>query len=328
MTKTKVYLRELGLSKNIEITSTNKPIINKNVQEKWQNILDATAEIIDIPAALIMRVTQNHMEVFLKSSNPDNPYDAAGKDTLGHGLYCETVIGEDRALHISNALKDHKWMDNPDIKMNMIAYYGMPIKWKDGEVFGTICILDNKENTFKDKHIRLIELYKEAIETDLYNSELIQHLTNVARIDSLTNIPNRLSVFERLEEEFNLYQRNAQPFCLVIIDLSEFKTINDRYGHEQGDAVLKAVARILKNRLRLSDTYGRIGGDEFMMLLRNTDKKGAENVIVNLKETFQDEPILKKYSVDFTYGIAEMSKAITSPKMLYKKADKDMIKIR
>lgn len=328
MTKTKVYLRELGLSKNIEITSTNKPIISQNIQEKWQNILDATAEIIDVPAALIMRITQNHMEVFLKSSNPENPYDTAGKDTLGHGLYCETVIGENRALHIKNALKDHKWKDNPDVKLNMVAYYGMPIKWKDGEVFGTICVLDNKEHTFQDKHIRLIELYKEAIETDLYNFELIKHLTNVARIDSLTNISNRLSVFERLDEEFHLYQRNAQPFCLVIIDLSEFKDINDRYGHEQGDAVLKAVARVLKKRLRLSDTFGRIGGDEFMMVLRNTDEKGAENVIVNLKETFQEEPVLKKYEVDFTYGIAVMSKAITSPKMLYKKADKSMLKIR
>ncbi len=75
-----------------------------------------------------MRITKENMEVFLRSENIENPYPPDGKDQLGHGLYCETVIGDDSELSIDNSLHSKTWQDNPDVKLDMIAYYACRLK--------------------------------------------------------------------------------------------------------------------------------------------------------------------------------------------------------
>lgn len=105
--------------------------------------------------------------MFLRSSNDENPYPFDGKDQVGHGLYCETVIGENRELYIDNSLHSEVWQDNPDIKLGMIAYYGLPIKNPDGSFFGTICILDNKTMENSEKYRGLLDQFRSSIEADL-----------------------------------------------------------------------------------------------------------------------------------------------------------------
>ena len=114
---------------------------------KWQEIADLLANILKIPAALIMKTENEFMEVFISSKTEHNPYKVGDKEHW-HGLYCETVIKTQNKLYIPNALKDVKWDKNPDIKLGMIAYLGIPINFPDNQPFGTICVLDNKENEF------------------------------------------------------------------------------------------------------------------------------------------------------------------------------------
>jgi signal transduction histidine kinase len=144
----------------IEITITDTII------EKWQKIVDLMATIMDVPTALIMKVDHPYIQVYKASSNPENPYNPGDKEHLA-GLYCETVIKTKSKLLVPNALKDPEWKDNPDIDLGMISYLGMPLNWPNGEIFGTICILDKEENYYDNKTIDLLKQFREMAEMHL-----------------------------------------------------------------------------------------------------------------------------------------------------------------
>lgn len=133
---------------------------------KWQNIVDLLAKIIGIPSALIMKVENDYMEVFISSKSENNPYHTGDKEHW-NGLYCETVIKSQNKLKVANALKDEKWDKNPDIKLGMVSYFGFPLNFPNGEPFGTICVLDRKENTYSEEHEQLLMQFKSVVELDL-----------------------------------------------------------------------------------------------------------------------------------------------------------------
>lgn len=133
---------------------------------KWQDITDLLAEILSVPSALIMKTENEFMEVFVSSNSENNPYHA-GDNEKWYGLYCETVIKTQNKLLVTNALMDEKWNKNPDIKLGMISYLGVPINFPDNSPFGTLCILDNKENYYSSNHERLIQQFKRVLELDL-----------------------------------------------------------------------------------------------------------------------------------------------------------------
>lgn len=142
--------------------------VDKNTLEGWQQIVDLMAKILDVPAALIMRIVNEDIEVFARSQTEGNPYVVSEKEKLpGSGLYCEHVIRTQSPLHIPDARSDENWCRNPDMKLNMIAYHGHPIIAPGGEVFGTICVLDSKPRELESHHDRLIDCFRQHVEHDL-----------------------------------------------------------------------------------------------------------------------------------------------------------------
>ncbi|MBM9520805.1 GAF domain-containing protein [Desulforhopalus vacuolatus] len=142
--------------------------ISEEILGKWQNIVDILSELIHIPAALIMRLVQSDIEVFVSSKSENNPYQPGDHEHfLGSGLYCETVIKNNNKLLVPNALADDKWKNNPDIKLNMISYLGFPILLPDGKPFGTICVLDNKENRYSRTYENLLKNFRDIIQSEL-----------------------------------------------------------------------------------------------------------------------------------------------------------------
>ncbi len=183
-----VKVRTENASKEIRITNPEKPDIPKHITNQWQSILNLMAEILNVPAGLIMKLHSNKIEVFAKSINDSNPYKSGETCSLGEGLYCETVVGKQQTLIIVNAINDEIWKDNPDVKLNMVSYLGMPILWPDKEIFGTICVLDNKENSYCEKYIKLIKFFKRNIENDL--EVLLENTVVKEKYHSLvSNIP-------------------------------------------------------------------------------------------------------------------------------------------
>lgn len=149
-------------------TVPDGPGISEKVLRLWQDSLDGVAQITGLPAALVMRVVEEDIEVFLSSRSDGNPYKTEDKEhLLGSGLYCETVINKCDRLFVQDALSDPEWDENPDIKLNMISYLGFPLLMPDGEVFGTICVLDSQPIPLSEKVENLLKSVKAMIEAHL-----------------------------------------------------------------------------------------------------------------------------------------------------------------
>jgi GAF domain-containing protein len=170
------------------------PFSRKNlfgdVIEGWQNMLNLAAELMGVPAGLITRISGREIEVFLSSDSKGNPYHEGLKTKYpDSGFYCEWVAMHRQMMMLPDARMDPMWKDNEAIKLNMVSYMGMPIMRPDGEVFGTICFLDSKENKHNQTLIKLADQFKRMIELTLNaiftKEELIQR---ERLVDSLSRI--------------------------------------------------------------------------------------------------------------------------------------------
>ncbi|MFP4198205.1 MAG: PAS domain S-box protein, partial [Halanaerobium sp.] len=160
--------------KNFKSTKIKIP---EETLKRWQDIVDIIADLLEIPSALIIKTNPPYYEVFSASSTEDNPFKVGDRDNLT-GNYCEKVILKKEKLLVSNALKDKNWNNNPDLELGMISYLGFPIKWPDGDIFGTLCVLDSKENNYSIRIEKLLKEFSSLIETYLSliysNHELIE----------------------------------------------------------------------------------------------------------------------------------------------------------
>ena len=141
--------------------------------------------------------------------------------------------------------------------------------------------------------------------------------------DSLTGLYNHTHTLQLLEDARYRAQRDGQPLSFAMLDIDFFKKVNDNYGHPMGDRVIKSLALFLKQRLRKSDLIGRYGGEEFAVVMPNTDAKTAAHVLDEVRRRFAEihypaQP--QDLSCTFSAGIAELSSDLDS-KNLSKQAD-------
>jgi diguanylate cyclase (GGDEF)-like protein len=126
----------------------------------------------------------------------------------------------------------------------------------------------------------------------------------LARTDALTRIANRRAFFEAASLELERLRRHGRPLTVAYIDLDDFKVVNDRLGHAQGDALLVTVARTLRGATRAVDAVARLGGDEFGLILPETDAPMAEAILTRLRGTLLAETRLSGWSSGFSIGAA------------------------
>ena len=149
---------------------------------------------------------------------------------------------------------------------------------------------------------------------------LYQDLRDAALYDFLTTLLNRRAVQEKLDLQFNQFQRYYQPCTIILLDIDYFKRINDNYGHEKGDAVLQQIAAILKTNLRKTDTIGRWGGEEFLIILPNTSINEALTVAEKLRYEIANTQ-LQDLNCTISLGIAKLEKTDNSIEQVIKRTD-------
>ncbi len=159
--------------------------VNVSVLESWRSIVNTLAEFCDVPAVLIRRLNGRHMEVISASEPGDNPYQE-GHRALLNDLYCTLVVQQKKPVLISSILKETS-KTNKDTALGMVSYMGVPLLWPDGEVFGTMSLLDSKEHTYTPRFENLICKFKELAET-----QLAMLFKNMADRKSLEYILNNL----------------------------------------------------------------------------------------------------------------------------------------
>lgn len=128
--------------------------------------------------------------------------------------------------------------------------------------------------------------------------------------DSLTGLLNHTTIKDHLEREVARAKRQKTPLAYAMVDIDHFKQVNDTYGHPVGDRVIKSLSRLLKQRLRETDVVGRYGGEEFAVIMSNTDGHAAMKVLDEIREAFSRLNHMadgKEFSVTFSCGIAEVA---------------------
>ena len=150
---------------------------------------------------------------------------------------------------------------------------------------------------------------QDASATD-YLQGVINGLCELSLKDPLTGLSNRRHFKAVQERAIEVVARSGEPALLLMLDIDHFKKVNDTYGHPAGDRVIKSLSRMLKQRLRETDMVGRYGGEEFAVILSNTNGETAANVLDAIRKDFAQLRHLaegKEFSATFSCGIADVS---------------------
>lgn len=238
-----------------------KPDIPDEIREKWQQIINLIAKTVGVAAGLIIKADPPHMEVLLTSETPGNPYTQGERSDLNAGHYCEHVIRNRSELLLKDARKDPSWKRSPDIEMGMTYYLGFPLSWPDSEIFGTICILDGKNNPKGNAYRELILEFRQIIENDL--GSILEKARQNAHIEELRLYRDNLKEIlhestDELKKKSSLLEERLR-FEEMISDLSA-KFINlphDRIDHEIGLSLKQISAFFRVDRCAL---FGILAG--------------------------------------------------------------------
>ena len=149
-------------------------------------------------------------------------------------------------------------------------------------------------------------------------------LEKIAKTDPLTQLPNRRAIIEQINYEEARFSRNGEPFTIVIGDIDDFKHINDTYGHDAGDKILIKLSELINLTIRKQDICARWGGEEFLFLFPDTDKKGGKIISEKLRKKIEKEKIEYNgttLSITMTFGICTFSETTTTEECI-NRADK------
>ncbi len=163
-------------------------------------------------------------------------------------------------------------------------YAGVPLNTKDGHTVGTVCAIDRRPKSFTARDLGILHKLA-ALAMD--RIELLQS----AATDSLTEALTRRAFKLDSEQLISLALRHQHDLSCLVLDIDHFKTVNDTYGHAAGDAVLKTVAAICKTALRAGDLFGRIGGEEFAIVLPHVNREGAAAVADKIRTLIASQRI-------------------------------------
>lgn len=148
-----------------------------------------------------------------------------------------------------------------------------------------------------------------------------EHESALARVDLLTQLPNRRAFYERVGAEIMRAQRYRRPLTAISLDLDNFKSVNDRNGHDAGDRVLRTVAETLQENIRSTDITGRLGGDEFAILLPETGREAAGEITAKLQQQLLHNMQKGGWPVTVSFGVATFMAPPASIDDLMKQAD-------
>lgn len=197
--------------------------------------------------------------------------------------------------------------------------------------FGLVLIEHKNKNTFNEENLRLVTTICKTVSMAIENAELYANMQELATIDGLTAVYNRVYFHQKFESEFNLAKELGYDLTLVILDIDFFKKFNDTYGHLFGDVVLKSVAQTVKNNLRATDTVARFGGEEFVIILPRTTVQEAFEKVESLRHKIANNIVkdnLISASVTASFGIACFPETSANQTELIRDADNALYKAK
>jgi diguanylate cyclase (GGDEF)-like protein/putative nucleotidyltransferase with HDIG domain len=199
----------------------------------------------------------------------------------------------------------------------------LPLEFQN-ELLGVLTLESRRERAFPDQDVLMIKTLADQISIALHNAHEYQNALEEAITDGLTGLKTHRYFMEALELELRRSQRSGRPFSVIMMDLDQFKPVNDQHGHAQGDRVLSRVAKVLVDQGRKSSVLARYGGDEFSILMPDATVEEAHHAAERLRESIEGEPLLAKHHVTASFGIASYPEHGTTHKEILDVADSGM----
>lgn len=238
---------------------------------------------------------------------------------LGQGI-AGTVAATGEPMRIADVRAEPAYLD---VYPGILSELCVPLK-VDQRVIGVINAESTRLEAFTEDDERLLLTLASQLATAIEKVRLFEEVRQLAITDPLTGLYNRRHFFELAEREFDRARRYHHPLSVIMMDLDYFKQVNDTYGHLVGDQVLQTVAQRLQQELREVDLLGRYGGEEFTILLPETDFVGVHRVAERLCQRVGQTPIdteREPVSITISLGVVGMDESCTSLDVLIDRAD-------
>jgi diguanylate cyclase (GGDEF)-like protein len=264
-----------------------------------QDAARLVAELLGVEKVILALTAHHDDQLTTMATHGISPEDVPLATPLP---WCQQAVKqamERREVVVTSTSEGRAWLSSSDSRGRVVH---VPLLSVDRFVGLLILVGGRKASDLGDK--RLLTTLGLAIGLTLDNLHHSMELRQVATHDELTQLFNRRHFFEQLEKELKAARRSRRPLGLLILDVDSLKLINDTYGHNVGDAVLANLAKLLANRVRADDIPARIGGDEFAVLMPDTDKRGALATATRLQKALQTKPIYEDKGLELHLSVS------------------------
>lgn len=278
---------------------------------------------------LLLDAEGKHLLSGAAPSLPDFYNDAINGVEIGVGVgSCGTAAFIGKRVVVEDIMNHEYWKPYAQLAQSagLGACWSEPIISSDGQVLGTFAIYHTQPTAPEEKDIERINFAANLTAVAIENKNVREELERRAYNDYLTGLATRRHFFERAEEEIARHTRHGGALSVLMFDIDNFKQINDLYGHSTGDLVLKKIAHITMETLREIDLIGRIGGEEFAVLLPETGLEEAMVVAERLRKAIEEgevilnEGLSPRFSASF--GVTSAGERSINIDMLLNRADK------
>lgn len=224
--------------------------------------------------------------------------------------FCDHTIRNRAPMIVPDATLDPRFAENPVVTEDphIRSYLGVPLKTPDGYNLGALCVVDTKPHDFTEAQVALLNNF-----ADLVMDEL--ELRTIAHKDFLTGAATRRAFVDGTNHEMDRMMRTGHPSSLVLFDIDHFKRVNDTYGHAVGDSVLIAVATLCEQNLRPTDLLGRVGGEEFAILMPDTEIDNAIRATERLRLAIAEMDFIEAADLKITvsFGVTRFKQGLDFP---------------
>lgn len=288
-------------------------VLDTEPEEPFENVVALIRAVLGVPMAAVSLIDEDRQ--WFKARVGLEP-----SETARDVSFCTHTIQQREPMIIPDALKDDRFAQNPLVlgNPNIRSYAGIPLRTSDGYNIGSLCAIDTEARDFSSAEIAMLDKFARIVISDL-------ELRRIAGKDQLTGALTRRGFIERVSQEIDRFRRYSRPTSLAMIDIDHFKTINDTYGHATGDTVLREVSRLLRAEMRPNDLLGRIGGEEFALLMPETDAQSAYFAAERFRQCIAGARIEAEPGVEVkvtaSFGIAELIPAFTDAESWFAATD-------
>lgn len=205
------------------------------------------------------------------------------------------IAASGEVLFLNDCSSYGSFLHHPDEPARPGSYMGIPLK-NDVRIVGVMGFSRTAPGTFTVASFDLLRTLSFTISAGLEKAELFKRTLEISRVDELTGLLNYRVLLEQLEMEINRQVRTGRDFSFIMIDIDDFKRVNDRYGHLEGSRVLAQLGGLLRSFFRTgsTDTCFRYGGEEFSILLGETNFEGAMVVAERVRQKIEEYPFTLK----------------------------------